>query len=108
MVGPRVISWKSREAGYLLVLRNEKSAGSCGRPFAFACGKCQWLGSPQRLKPRKTRKSPVAERPICQQRRFRRTGSSVIKAPKPYPNAITPTQGTIEYKTISVGPCEPN
>ena len=64
IVGPSVISRKSSEAGYFVVLRNEKSVCDHG------------CGSPYRLNPRSTRNSAIAPSPIVKHARSRRARSS--------------------------------
>ena len=56
IVGPSVISRKLSEAGYLVVLRNESSAG-------MSVPELQGRGSPYRLSPLRSRKSAIPPRP---------------------------------------------
>src|SRR5882762_2719717 len=101
IVGPSVINRKLSDAGYFVVLRNEKNAGIGGVAL-------QGRGSPYRLNPRRTRKSAMAPSPRRRHVRLRRAGSNVRIVPKAYPAAITPIHGIIEYSTIrgvpSTGP----
>src|SRR5579862_2333295 len=85
--GPRVISRKSSDGGYLLHRRNESTVMP-------EIDEDHGRGSPYALIPRTTRKPSVNPSPMRNVHMRCRAGSSIMIRPKQKPAAITPIQGT--------------
>src|SRR5437870_11141757 len=75
IAGPSVISRKSREGGYFVVLTNDRIVKT--RFFCFA----QWTGSPYLSIALIKMKRAVAPPPIIQSPRFRVAASFLYRAP---------------------------
>src|SRR4051812_31093897 len=91
IAGPRVMSRKSRDGGYLVVLRNDNTVNS----VVFCTDHRD--GSPYTLIARRTTNAAIDPHPMRRSHRTRDSAGRSNSVPSENPTAVTPIHGMIGY-----------